>query len=392
MLPTDVLVVLLLVLTSTHKINPAVFALSLLKGYPKAFAVRAGLIDCKLGGTEGNIKAGSDNDYSEGTNEEEDQEEVPIADQETPIKTKPHRVTPAKSSNNKKKSNHPFDLAEISEKLEDIYLSTGEEEDEKTDMQIITVVKTDVTVKGFAPVKYQDLLVMQALLLGGAVVSSIRVEIDRENPNEGILSLEQDPHLLVGFRRVKKEWRTGNHKLSDDIEALFDVYCKEKLALEGSTPPHIKVDEKFQWPNELKSQLNPVDPFVLGFRAKPSQPGQTLFETKTIKTKTREGKVVPAMLLSAFFFVEKHTHVNNMAGSGLRVDLAASDSDTEGSISPMNRGFGGNRSKKRRKSSLSEDDSSSAAVNTTTKSTINIPMDTDDDRKKPPPSYSKVRR
>jgi hypothetical protein len=125
MLPTDVLVVLL-VLTSTHKnvdavrFNPAaVLALSFfLKGYPKAFAVRAGLIDCKLGGTEGNIKAGSDYDYSEGTNKEEDQEEVPIADQETPIKTKPHRaVTPAKSSNNKKKSNHPFDLAEISESL-----------------------------------------------------------------------------------------------------------------------------------------------------------------------------------------------------------------------------------------------------------------------------------
>ncbi len=37
-------------------------------------------------------------------------------------------------------------------------------------------------------------------------------------------------------------------------------------------------------------------------------------------------------------------------------DLAASDSDTEGSVSPMNHGFGGNRSKKRRKSSLSEDD------------------------------------
>ena len=299
-------------------------------------------------------------------------------------------MTPAKSSNKKKKSPHPFDLAEISEKLEDIlYL---EEEDETTDMQIITVVKTDVTVKGFAPVKYQDLLVMQALLLGGAVVSSIRVEIDRENPNEGTLSLEQDPHLLVGFRRVKKEWRTGNHELSDDIEALFDICCKEKLASEGSTAPHIKVDEKFQWPNNLKSQLHPVDPFVLGFRAKPSQPGQTLFETKTIKTKTREGKVVPAMLLSAFFFVEKHTHVNNMAGSGLRIDLAASDSDSEGSVSPMNRGFGGNRSKskKRRKSSLSEDDSSSAAVNTT-KSSINIPMDTDDNRKKPP-SYSKVIR
>ena len=285
-----------------------------------------GLLDSGLGGTEGDIKGGSDSDISFKTAEGSDEEEV-IADTEEKTKKTPKKKTPKKAARVTpavQPSVSPavdVDLEDISQRLQDLFISSGGE------MQIITLVKKNVPVAGFAPVKFQDLLVLQALLPGCAVLSSLRIVVNRDDPTTGTVSVDLDPNLSKGIRRTKEKWHIGNSKLADEIEALLDIECG-KLVVEGSTPAHGRVEEDFDWPEGLPSQLNPCDPFVLGFRPRPTPLGITMYETKTIRPVNKNGKSVPGVLVTSFFFVEKFTHVNNEAGKGLRVDEASDDEST----------------------------------------------------------------
>jgi hypothetical protein len=135
---------------------------------------------------------------------------------------------------------------------------------------------------------------------------------------------------LKGSKSIKKDWKKGNGDLAVGLEALFDLAWKDKYGVDGTTPVCGKLIQPFEWPNGLKSQLNPVDPFVLGLRVGPSSGDQTLFETKTIQVTSKSGRVVPAARLTAFFFVEKYTHINNTSGKGLKIDENSdTDSDPE---------------------------------------------------------------
>ena len=301
-------------------------------------------MDSGLGGTEGDVKAGSDSDISFKSADDRDEESV-VADQASSKKKSSKKkapvakVTPAAHRTPSVAAS--INLDDISQRLKDLFIAGGGEE-----MQIITVVQKNVPVEGFAPVKYQDLLVVQILLPGCAVLESLRIVINRDDPRGGKVSVDLDSNLSVGSRRTKQAWYFGNSKLAEDIEALIQLEV-QKLVVEGSTPAHGRVDEDFDWPEDLPSQLNPVDPFVLGFRPRPTAYGRTLFETKTVKTDAGKGKSVPGMLVTAFFFVEKHTHVTNDAGKGLRFDDEASDDDSITSTPTPNkrrRGAGGSAS------------------------------------------------
>jgi hypothetical protein len=172
-------------------------------------------------------------------------------------------------------------------------------------MQVLTIICKDLEVLGFGPTKYQDLLVVQALLPGATIISSIRVSIDPNDPNKGILSTNQDPHLLEGRRRIKKDWKKRNPRLPSDLEHLFAKEVENQVVTGTARSHFSSVEQVFYWPGGVESQLKPIDPFVLGFRPSPTEPGRTLLDTEVLETETEDGKVVPAVLLTAFFLVEK---------------------------------------------------------------------------------------
>jgi hypothetical protein len=161
----------------------------------------------------------------------------------------------------------------------------------------------------------------------------MRIEIDTDAPEGGIVTVDEDPYLVEGKKRIKKQWKQLNPKLHDEIEDLFELQLKSRYAIEGTTPAHGKLTQHFSWPEGLQSQLNPIDPFVIGLRSTPASGGATLFESKTVSLYNDGGKVIPATVVTAFYFVNKLAHISNDAGKGLRVD-EASDTESETSSSP----------------------------------------------------------
>jgi len=300
-------------------------------GYPKSFLQKAGLLDSGLGGSEGDIKVGSDSDVSEEPDGDNLSEDQVIADKITPKRT-PNRA-PTKSPTKIKTPSKPpstIDLSSVAKGLDQL-------EDFEDEMRIITVVREAVLVRGFAPSRFQDVLAIQVTLPPGIVLSSVRITIDEEDPIQGVVTVDEDPTLIVGEKRVKKIWRSLNDKLAYDLEALFDKEAKDKFAVEGTTPSHGRLVQSFSWPNGLKSQLNPVDPYALGLREVPTRVGDTLFETKTVKLAADSKLAVPATVLTAFFFVEKPQQVNNSAGNGLSLGDISSEEEDDDSVSPRNR-------------------------------------------------------
>lgn len=245
-------------------------------------------------------------------------------------------TTPAKKSATKKPKTQvsaarvdfdDIDLDEIKQELNNIY------EDFEEDMRLVTVLKKDVTTVGFGPVKFNDILVLQITLPPGGVLETLRIEINEEDPTNGTVSIDEDPNTIKGSKAIKNDWRKLNTKLSNDIEASLDLAWKEKYGVKGTTPLRGKIINSFTWPEGAKSQLNPLDPFVLGLRSQSTQGEQSLFELKTMTLSSKSDRVVSIVRLTAFFLVEKHTHINNAAGRGLKIN-DASDSDSDASASP----------------------------------------------------------
>lgn len=256
-----------------------------------------------------------------------------VTPKKTPKKT-PARVSSIKNKTKPLEEEEGIDLESVRQELEEAALQAIDTET----MRIITIFKTNVKVKGFGASSYEDLLGIQVVLPPGCVLRTVRIEIDEEDPNHGIVSCDEDPYLLEGARRVKKDWKKMNHLLASELEALFDKEAKDKYAVEGTTPSHGKLIQPFKWPEEFKSHLNPIDPFVLGLRALPTdiEKGESFFDTKTLTLYTSKGKAVSATVLTAFFFVNKHSHIKNYAGRGLRVG-ESSDTESEGSVTPSKR-------------------------------------------------------
>ena len=67
------------------------------------------------------------------------------------------------------------------------------------------------------------------MLPGGALVETVKIEIDRNDPNKGVISVDQDGSLLQGQKRTHKAWRDNNLALAKDLEALFTVAAKNTL-------------------------------------------------------------------------------------------------------------------------------------------------------------------
>lgn len=208
-------------------------------GYPKSFSQKAGLLDSGLGGSEGDIKVGSDSDVSEEPDGDNLSEDQVIADKSTPKRTP--KKTPTKTPTKIKTPSKPpstIDLSSVAKGLDQL-------EDFEDEMRIITVVRESVLVREFAPSRFQDVLAIQVTLPPGIVLSSVRITIDEEDPIQGVVTVDEDPTLIVGEKRVKKIWRSLNDKLAYDLEALFDKEAKDKFAVEGTTPSHGRLMQSF---------------------------------------------------------------------------------------------------------------------------------------------------
>jgi hypothetical protein len=100
----------------------------------------------------------------------------------------------------------------------------------------VPLVKEHSIVNDFAPTRFHDLLVLQVALPPAAVLESIRVEINMDDPIGGTVSMDEDPNFLGGSKYLKKEWRSNNQKLTSEIEAMLDLAWKGKYVVEGTTP------------------------------------------------------------------------------------------------------------------------------------------------------------
>jgi hypothetical protein len=70
----------------------------------------------------------------------------------------------------------------------------------------------------------------------------------------------------------------------------LDLVLKEKYGINGTTPLHGRFVQDFKWPYGARSNLNPIDPYIVVLRTTPAKPGDTLFDTKTLSLSTPKGK------------------------------------------------------------------------------------------------------
>jgi hypothetical protein len=124
-------------------------------------------------------------------------------------------------------------------------------------------------------------------------LKSIRVDIEPDESAGGTISVDEDPHAIKGEKRTKKDWKAKNEQLACEIEDELDLVLKEKYGMEGNAPLHGRLVQDFKWPDDARSNLNPIDPYIVGLRSTPAKPGDTLFDIKTVSLSTPKGKVVP---------------------------------------------------------------------------------------------------
>ena len=181
-------------------------------------------------------------------------------------------------------------------------------------MQIKVIYRPKVRVKRDV-VRHRDLLACQVRVPGGCVLDSLKICPDPNNPNRVDVTCDMDPYISNGLCRTKEEWHDGNPVLAAELQDDLDFECKKDTA-EGVD--YEREHESFNWPNGLKSTINPIDPHQIGFRKHASGMMDSLYEIKQIPVKGIDGDTVcSCFVVTAFFFVD--TPVLVRAGGGLRL-------------------------------------------------------------------------
>lgn len=281
-------------------------------GYPNTFAQKAGLIASKLGGSLGAQKPGSDND------EDDEDSDVPLAasfKNKTPTKTSPKR-TPSK------KPLAYFNLNDLEEALEEADLV----EEPNSDMQLKTAFLSNVPIKGES-VPSANILVCQMRAPPGGVLPTTQIAPQADDSHYIDVSIDIDPNVSSGDIRTKEKWHNNNPTLAKTLATALTVSCEEDIVL-GSNPKHARDRCTFKWPDDLKSQLNPIDPWKIGFRKRPSGATRPLYEVHEAQLRGQDGSVVPCYFITAFFLVDTPALRKAEAGAGLTINGSDSEADT----------------------------------------------------------------
>lgn len=94
------------------------------------------------------------------------------------------------------------------------------------------------------PVRYdvsnnRDILVAQIVLPPGAVLSSLTIKPDTEDPNLVNAAVDIDPHVSNAEFRIKSFWVEGNPLLASVMQAGIDASCKRDV-VPGSNHERVK--------------------------------------------------------------------------------------------------------------------------------------------------------
>jgi hypothetical protein len=111
--------------------------------------------------------------------------------------------------------------------------------------------------------------VQQIRPIPGTVLSTLKVEVDPENLNKADVSAQLHKNLSSGFYRTKDRWYDRKKTLAKRIEKAVQAKCNEDVAA-GSDPPYEVDYDAFEWPDDLKSQVMPIDPWKIGLRKCPT--------------------------------------------------------------------------------------------------------------------------
>ena len=195
----------------------------------------------------------------------------------------------------------------------------------------------------------RDLAVLQFRAPGGANLDTTKVRPSPEDPTTVDVSVKIDECFSIGKARVKRKWRRGNGTLTEMLEAALDLDCKQDTIDGGN---YELEEDSIEWPDGIKTQLNPIDPYFLGLR---NRPGASIFEIQHMHLKGGAETTVPCTLVTAFFLVEGARHF--VDGSGLRMN-GSLDEDDEGGPDLSPRGGGGGKYGKKRRGRFDDDVSS----------------------------------
>ena len=189
------------------------------------------------------------------------------------------------------------------------------------DMQIKTVLIYDVPVKADV-VGTRDLLVVQVRAPPGAVLKTLKIKPQAEDTNCVDVTVDIDPHLSKGKFRMRSKWEALNWHLTQELESGFNTSCKADV-FPGTD--HERDSDSFCWSDGLKSTVNPIDPYQISFRRRPTRPGKSLYEIERVEVAGADGvEIVPCFVVTAFFFVEKPRQTRDTGD--LRIN-ASDDSD-----------------------------------------------------------------
>lgn len=96
------------------------------------------------------------------------------------------------------------------------------------------------------------------------MLSSMKVRPQRKNPNKVVVTVDLDKNVSKGSHRCERRWSRLNRVLANQISAALQTEC----AADGEPGADHEFDEDaFSWPKGLKSNLNPIDPFLIAWLA-----------------------------------------------------------------------------------------------------------------------------
>ena len=291
-----------------------------LSGFPRKFLQESGLLASGLGGSlaRNRHQAGGDNEEDCTPKDDAAEEpDVPFAEEPPPA------AAPA-----------PQPACTIEEELEDLTENLSKFSIHTTsEMQIKAFHLLDVAIQGDV-VDTADILGVQVRPTPGTILNTLLIAPRSDDPSQVDVSGCLHHNVSNGMARTREKWADRDRNLTKRIGQALQSSCDED-AVSDSEPKHEVDTDSFVWPDGLKSQLIPIDPWKIGLRSHPVRQGRALYEIDTVNLGTDAKAVVPCSLVTVFFMVEKPRHTRGLGD--LRLSGSEDSEDGSGVASPGKR-------------------------------------------------------
>lgn len=277
-------------------------------GYPETFLRATGLLDANLSGDD---TGGVNNGGPTGNDEQQadDDSDVPLGDLNNSSSTQ--------TSN--RQSNSAFNFANVQEELEEI------ETTNKSKMKVKACVIERVTVRGDVG-RTRNVVALSVELPPGGLAATLKINRDDEDHNKMIACCDIDANASSGDHRTKSDYDKMNLGLSNSLKEGWTKACD---AQKGPGRDHEVEESSFSLPKGVHVEENPLDPYAIYLRSRPTAYEESLFDTKVIKMSGQKGTVAPILSVIAFFPVAQAGMVRTSAGFNLKFQESYSDEEED---------------------------------------------------------------